>query len=202
MKAEDLKNYDITLIIDKSGSMATDDCQGGMTRWQAAKESAIALGQAAAKYDSDGITIVPFASKWKIYPNVTPDKIAQIFEENDPMGSTNTSGVLEAIFNDYFTRKASGCKPLIVQVITDGSPDSKSQLKSVIIAATKRMDKDEELAVQFIQIGHDSSVPDFLKELDDDLEKQGAKFDIVDYKTSDEAEGIPLADLLIQAVTD
>ena len=38
-----LENRDYTLIIDKSGSMATPDQKGGRSRWVAAQESTLAL---------------------------------------------------------------------------------------------------------------------------------------------------------------
>ena len=199
----DLSQYDIVLAVDKSGSMATNDGPGGLTRWQAAKEAAVALATKAIQYDDNGIDVVPFSSSHRLYEGVTPDKVVQVFEENDPMGSTNTAGVLKAIFDRYFAAKAAGkAKPVIIQVITDGAPDDRNAVKRAIIEATQKMDVDEELAVQFLQYGNDSSVPAFLKELDDDLQTQGAKFDIVDYKTAEEAENTPLAELLQLAVSD
>jgi hypothetical protein len=134
---------------------------------------------------------------------VTPEKVVQVFEENDPMGSTNTAGVLQLLFNRYFDAKAAGnAKPVIIQVITDGAPDDESAVRRVIIEATQKMDADEEIGVQFLQYGNDAGATKFLQDLDDNLVGQGAKFDIVDTKSAAEAEGIPLAELLQQAIGD
>lgn len=201
--AINLSQYDIVLAIDKSGSMGECDGPGGISRWQSAREAASALARKAAEFDADGITVAVFANSHKVYDNVTEDKVGQVFAENEPNGGTDTAGVLKTLFDLYFNRKASGAaKPTIIQVITDGQPNDKNAVKRVIVEATQKMDADEELAVQFLQFGKDPQVPAFLKELDDDLTAQGAKFDIVDYKTAEEAENLPLAELLIQAVTD
>ena len=201
--AIDLKQYDIVLAIDKSGSMSNKDTPGNRTRWDSAKEAAGALARKAAEFDDDGITVVPFASSWKIYDNVTPDKVDQVFTENNPMGGTNTSGMLEALFNAYFERKAAGnAKPVIIQVITDGAPDDKAAVSRVITEAANKLDDNNELGVQFLQYGQDSGAAEFLRHLDDDLQTQGAKFDIVDAKTAEQAENIPLAELLVMALTD
>jgi hypothetical protein len=52
-----LENRDYTLIIDKSGSMATPDQKGGRTRWATAQESTFALASKCEQFDPDGITI-------------------------------------------------------------------------------------------------------------------------------------------------
>jgi len=202
--ATDLSQYDLILVIDKSGSMQTNDGPpAGLTRWEAAEEAALALAHAAAKYDQDGITVVTFNNSHKLYDGVTPDKVTQVFAENEPQGGTDTAGVLKMLFNRYFTSKAGGeAKPQIIQVITDGAPNDQNAVARVIIDATQKMDRDEELAVQFIQYGNDQGARAFLQFLDDELEGKGAKFDIVDAKTAEEAENVPLVELLLAAVND
>lgn len=198
---KDLSNYDFILLLDKSGSMATTDMPGGKSRWAAAKETTLALAAKCAEYDKDGITVIPFAGSHKEYKNVTAgvDKVNQIFEENEPSSSTNTAGVLEHVLNGYFTNPA---KPIIVLCITDGKPDSQEHVEKVIIEATKKMKNDGEIGLSFIQIGNDPGARDFLKTLDDGLEAKGAKFDIVDTKTTEEMEGMTLTDVVLAALND
>jgi hypothetical protein len=53
---------------------------------------------------------------------VTSSKVAQIFQENDPAGTTNLAGVLKDATDQYFQRKASGqTKPggETIVVVTD-----------------------------------------------------------------------------------
>ncbi len=72
----------------------------------------------------------------------------------------------------------------------------------VIVDATKKMDADEEIAVSFIQAGDDPGARAFLESLDNDLQGQGAKFDIVDTKNEAEMDNLSLEDILVAAVTD
>ncbi|OBQ43170.1 MAG: hypothetical protein AN484_13980, partial [Aphanizomenon flos-aquae WA102] len=103
-----MSDRDYTLIIDKSGSMSTPDQAGGRTRWQIAQESTIALARKCEEFDPDGITVYVFSGKFKRYDNVTTTKVAQIFQENDPAGTTNLGSVLQDALNNYFQRKAAG----------------------------------------------------------------------------------------------
>jgi hypothetical protein len=72
----------------------------------------------------------------------------------------------------------------------------------VIIEASRRMDRDEELAISFIQVGSDQTASRFLKALDDDLQGAGAKFDICDTVTLDDMEGMTLQEVLLNAIHD
>jgi Mg-chelatase subunit ChlD len=203
-KYERLSKYDIEVLVDKSGSMAEKDGTG-RTRWQRAEESTIALARECEKFDDDGITVGVFGDKLKVYENVKAggDVIANMFKENEPSGGTETAGALRARLDAYFERKKSGkAKPIIIAVVTDGIPNNPDAVANVIVEATKKMDADEEIGIQFLQIGNDAGATAFLKKLDDDLVKQGAKFDIVDTKTQDEAGDMLLADLLIAALDD
>ena len=200
-----LENRDYTLIIDKSGSMATPDQKGGRSRWVAAQESTIALASKCEQFDPDGITIYLFSGKFKRYDDVTTAKVSQIFQENDPAGTTNLAGVLQDALNNYFQRKAAGnTKPNgeTILVITDGEPDDRKAVFEVIIQATRQMEKDEELAISMIQVGADAQATKFLKALDDQLQSVGAKFDICDTITLDDLEDMSLTDVLMNAITD
>jgi hypothetical protein len=200
-----MSDRDYTLIIDKSGSMSTPDQAGGRTRWQIAQESTIALARKCEEFDPDGITVYVFSGRFKRYDNVTAAKVAQIFQENDPAGTTNLGSVLQDALNSYFQRKAAGTtKPNgeTILVITDGEPDDRKAVFEIIISATRQMEKDEELGISMIQVGSDPQATKFLKALDDQLQSVGAKFDICDTVTLDDLEDMSLADVLMNAITD
>jgi hypothetical protein len=200
-----LQDRDYTLIIDRSGSMITADMPGGRTRWQAVQESTFALARKCEQLDPDGITVYIFAGKFKRYDDVTAAKVQQIFMENEPMGGTNLAGVLQNAFESYFQRKAAGKSKKngeMLLVVTDGEPDDQKAVMKAIIDATRRMDRDEELGVSLIQVGRDALASRFLKALDDDLTRAGAKFDICDTITLDEMEDTPLMDVLLAALND
>ena len=200
-----MKERDYTLILDKSGSMSTPDQQGGKSRWDIAQESTLALARKCEQFDPDGITVYLFSGKFKRYDDVTSAKVAQIFQENDPAGTTNLAAVLQDAVNNYFQRKAAGqTKPNgeTILVITDGEPDDRRAVFEVIITATRQMERDEELAISVIQVGSDAQATKFLKALDDQLQGVGAKFDICDTVTLDDLEDMSLADVLMNAISD
>jgi vWA found in TerF C terminus len=200
-----LENRDYTLIIDKSGSMATKDKPGGSSRWQIMQESTLALASKCEELDPDGMTIYLFSGKFKRYDNVTAAKVGTIFQENDPSGRTDLAAVLGDAVNNYFHRKAAGQTPAngeIILVVTDGEPDDRKAVMQVILDASQKLDRDEELAISFIQVGTDESATKFLKILDDDLGRAGAKFDIVDTITMNDMEDLTLKEVLLSAISD
>ena len=200
-----LQDRDYTLIIDKSGSMSTPDQLGGKSRWDAAQESTLAVARKCEQFDPDGITVYLFSGRFKRFESVTSSKVAQIFQENDPSGSTNLAAVLLDATSNYFQRKTAGqTKPSgeTILVITDGEPDDRRAVMKVIIDASRLMDRDEELAISFIQVGSDATATRFLKALDDELQSAGAKFDIVDTVTLDDMENMTLAEVLLNAIAD
>ncbi len=200
-----LQNRDYTLIIDKSGSMATPDQKGGKSRWATAEESTFALATKCEQFDPDGITVYLFSGKFKRYENVTASKVTQIFQENDPAGSTDLASVLQHALDNYFQRKSANQTKEngeTILVITDGEPDDRKAVMKVIIEASRRMDRDEELAISFIQVGKDAQATRFLKVLDDELQGAGAKFDICDTITMDDMEDMSLAEVLLNAIND
>ena len=185
--------------------MSTPDQQGGRSRWDIAQESTLALARKCEQFDPDGITVYVFSGRFKRYDDVTSSKVAQIFQENDPAGTTNLPSVLQDATNNYFQRKAAGqIKPAgeTILVITDGEPDDRKAVMEVIITASCRMEQDEELAISMIQVGSDPQATKFLKALDDQLQGVGAKFDICDAITLDDMEDMSLADILLNAIND
>ncbi|MGL5036085.1 MAG: vWA domain-containing protein [Microcystaceae cyanobacterium] len=200
-----LKNRDYTLLIDKSSSMATSDEPEGKTRWEIAQESTRALAEKCEEIDPDGITVYVFSGRFRRYDNVTADKVARIYAENEPMGRTDLASVLQDALENYFQRKTAketkeNGETLLV--ITDGEPTDHKAVIRLIIDAAARIDRDEELAISFIQVGKDKKATEFLQLLDDQLQAAKAKFDIVDTLTIEDMKGMSLTDVLLKAITD
>lgn len=205
MTPEDLKKRDFILLIDRSASMQETDCPGGKSRWDYAHEVTVGFAQEMVKYDDNGITVIPFNNHFKKYENIQggDDKTKQIFSEAFPSGSTDTALVLKDVLDEYIaTRKSATCKPIIVVCVTDGLPDDEKALVNVIVNASKQIDNEEEIGIEFIQIGKDAHARDFLKRLDDNLTNEGAKFDIVNTTTMDDLADKSMTDVLIAAVTE
>ncbi|MCW6035459.1 VWA domain-containing protein [Spirulina subsalsa FACHB-351] len=200
-----VEQRDYTLIIDKSGSMSTQDQPGGKSRWQAVQESTLALAKRCEELDPDGITVYLFSGRFKRYDNVTSDKVSQVFEEHEPMGKTDLASVLFDALDNYFQRKEAGeAKPNgeTIVVITDGEPDERKPVMRLIVEASRKIDRDEELGISLIQVGRDKLATQFLVALDKQLEDIGAKFDIVNTITIYDMESMSLTDVLLKAVTD
>lgn len=204
--SERLANRDYVLVLDKSGSMGETDTPSGQSRWKYAQESTAAIARKLAEYDPDGITIIPFAGSFKVYENTTPEKLKDVWAENEPNGGTVLAPVLKHVFADYNKRKAAGqtkANGEILVVVTDGQPtDEAAVAKEIVAFGNGLANADGEYGIAFIQVGKDAGATKFLKKLDDDLTSQGAKHDIVDTKTMEELEGITLTDALLAALDD
>ena len=136
---------------------------------------------------------------------MTSNKVSQIFIENEPNGTTALATVLQDATDNYFQRKqVHQTKPNgeTILVITDGEPDDRKAVMKVIIETSRKMDRDEELGISFIQVGNDPHATRFLKVLDDELQGAGAKFDICDTITMEDMENLSLSEVLLNAITD
>lgn len=196
-----MRNYFV--LIDQSGSMGEPVKSGSsVRRWEAVREYALAIARKCEVYDKDGMDVYTFNKGFKHYPNVTADKVQNVFDNESPMGGTDFVPVLTDVLNKHF----AGNKPSTIIVITDGEPSDGAQgqkaLAKLIVDTTKKLEGDDELGLSFIQVGDDKKARDFLKKLDDELTSAGAKFDIVDTKTCDELENCSIEDVLLGAVND
>jgi hypothetical protein len=218
-----MKNRDYTLILDMGGTMATADQPGGLTRWAAVEESTLALARKCEKLDPDGITLYVFSQGFQRYDQVTGDQVAQIFAEHTPKGPANLAMALQNALNQYFQGKDAQGKDAqgkkagemgddggeetgktgeTILIITDGVPADQWSIVEMIIEATKKMERDEELALSFIQVGNNPKTRKFFKALDDQLQGVGAKFDICDTVTLEEMEEMSLVEVLMNAIDD
>ncbi len=199
MKA--LSNFDFTIIIDRSGSMG-NAYKGGKSRYEFLRESVMSFSLKLSKIDKDGFDLYLFSGKFTRFEGInSSEKVMEIFDSRDPNGSTDLTSVLEDFFK-HFNATASE-KPHICVVFTDGEPDDKNSVAKSIVAQSKKLIADEQLTLLFIQIGNDLGATKFLKGLDDELTKHGAKFDIVDVKTIEDTENYDdLSELLLEAIID
>ncbi|MBD2652118.1 MULTISPECIES: vWA domain-containing protein [Synechocystis] len=200
-----IENRDYTLMIDKSSSMATADDPNGPTRWEIAQASTIALAQKCEEIDPDGITVYLFSGRFRRYDNVTAQKVAYIYANNEPMGRTDLASALKDGLDNFFQRRQAGqTKPNgeTFLIITDGEPTDRKAVIRLILEASQKIDRDEELGISLIQVGNDKKATAFFQALDDQLQAAGAKFDIVDTVTMEDMQGMSLSDVLLKAITD
>ena len=188
---------DYILAVDASSSMMMH-LPDGRSRWKAVAEATFGLAVGVEALDPDGIEVYTFASKVKELGNATSQMVMDLFAKNNPFGSTN----LTALLNTVLLQKWQPEVPTTLLVVTDGEPNNKAAVAETLIAATKKMKFDEQLAVSFIQVGDDLAATRFLKFLDDELVAMGAKFDIVDTVSVDDFGDRSLEDILLAAIHD
>jgi Mg-chelatase subunit ChlD len=196
-----LIGFDIIMVVDASGSMGGANKEGSsVTRWDYMQETAIAFARDAAAIDEDGFGLVVFSGNGiTSHDNCKVDDVTKIFKERTPRGTTPLAEALTAALK---LGEASTKKKMIV-VYTDGVPDDDKAAAKVIIDQANKQATDEELTFLFVQVGTDTGATAYLKSLDDDLTKAGAKFDIVDTKTIEEADKFnSTVELLANAIDD
>ncbi len=192
-----LSKYDVVIVLDKSGSMDERDCPGGMSRWDWCRDQMMSLTAQISSVFKNGITVALYSSDYDIFRNVDLGYVTRIFGENGPSGGTYTGKVMDAVFTDYFARKASNpaTRKLLVQVVTDGDPSDKGALIAAISRASQMINSPGEITVNFLQIGHEEAGARTLAKLDNNMASEGAKFDIVRVEPFSvvEHEGLPRA---------
>jgi len=190
---------DFTLVIDKSGSMSAQSFQ--RTRWREAEGAVRNIAHSVIQADPDGVTLYFFSSSFHKYDNIrSVAGIENLFAQNSPSGTTALDRVLHDVIEDHFQRFRNTKKPETVLIITDGQPDSQELVFKEIIAASKRIDRSDQLSFSFIQVGNDGAAERFLKTLDNGLKSKGAKHDIVDTQTSSETAKMDFATLVYKSL--
>jgi Mg-chelatase subunit ChlD len=190
-----LSEYDFIVVVDKSGSMG--EPWKGRTRWEAMQESVMTFVRDVEKFDADGIDVVELGGDCLTHQGVTSQKVRDMFATMSPRGGTPLA---QALTNALKCAGKSAKKDFII-VFTDGVPDNGAEAADVIRRQANAQETDDACTILFVQVGDDAAASRYLRSLDDDL--KGAKFDIVDAKTIDEAEKFSTtADLILAAIAD
>ncbi len=220
-----LAAHDIVLLVDKSGSMSTPDCpsKGGggaatvasivvplmvggsplsSSRWSWCHAQTEKMAKQTENVLPEGFSVVLFDSRFSVFPHVTVDGLADIFRRHHPGGGTDLAGPLDCVFRDYFNRKRSpgaSIKPLLIGVITDGCPNSPRPVHDVIIRATHSIRNPSEITIVFFLIGgQDHAGEQFVRDITQNLTREGASFNIVKSVAFHELKKIGLAKALAE----
>lgn len=179
---------DFIIAMDVSGSMASRDCPGGLSRFEFALEKAKLFAHEAAKIDTDGVSVYRFGHQVKKFTDITEDKLDAAIASTPPNESaTLTHEVIREAYNEHIEQKN---EQTFLFIITDGAPTDPNAVMTTIAGITQKLKDEKEFRIQFLTVGNiDSSLQAFLTKLDDAL--PGAKYDIVDVK--------PLADVSFMA---
>ena len=124
-KLRQLEDFDICLVLDDSGSMASvlkanpaDPYAKAMTRWDEMKQSAVIITEVASCLDSDGVDVY-FLNRPPIRGVTSANQITVAFQ-HPPQGFTPTTRTLQQVFQE----KAAVIqeRKLLIVLITDGQP--------------------------------------------------------------------------------
>lgn len=187
--------YDYILLVDQSGSMGEPSTRlQGKTKWQEVQEFVEQFARYAEQYDDDGITLIKFNNHATVFDGVKAAQVHELFTKNQPGGSTN----LGAALDEAWKKKAASQKKAIVVCVTDGAPNSTDEVEKALIHATQNIADETQLSYMFVQVGEDPAAAKFLDHLDNSL--TGAKYDIVNTLSEDEAETMTIGQLLFQTI--
>ncbi len=184
--------------LDNSASMQTP--LDGTTRMGKAKELAGSVIAKACQLDADGPDVYSFGGKTTYLGNVTAEQATdklQVLRADEY--ATNLGAFLSQVFAKTSEVNAKGDNALVL-VFTDGAASDKTLVQQQIIRASNALTEDSQLALEIVYFGDEAAA--YLKSLDDDLQAQGAKFDIVDATPIDEAVKLGVEDLLNKAFND
>lgn len=192
-----LKDYDICVLIDRSGSME-DEIEGGrQTKWQWMQTIVRDFALEARQFAGKTLTVLTFNRQFKVTENVTPASLYQVFSGLSPEGGTDLYSPLSYCLERQ--ARNSSAKPLLVAVITDGEPDAYEQVAALIKAATARQKRQTDLQITFLGIGENTIGEGVLNYFDDALVSQGARFDVVDAISFEDLKQLGIAAALMEA---
>lgn len=165
MAEDDLKKLDWIVVIDHSGSTGEPSLRlKGRTRFDEMHESCLAVARQAERYDDDGITVITFSGRTKVFDGVTGDKVKNVFAEIHPGGGTN----LGAAIREVMAKKRASTKDVIAIIYTDGEADSETDVIAALNDAGKEFGRPK-IAFVIVQIGEDAGAKKFLDRLDNGL---------------------------------
>ncbi|GJE90444.1 von willebrand factor type A domain-containing protein [Phanerochaete sordida] len=191
-------------------------------RWEEAKSALRHLGKWASQYDKDGIDIYFLNHRTTHgkhgYCNLqNANEILKVLQQVWPSRGTPLGERIREIMGQYLKEcrsqsrwpfRSKRPKPINVLVITDGCPmdAAENDLKEGIINAALQLDRMkmplDQVGISFVQIGDDENAAEYLRELDDDLDKRGIR-DMVDttpYETNLSDDPEMLAKILLGGI--
>ncbi|HEX3643644.1 MAG TPA: hypothetical protein VHV10_20335 [Ktedonobacteraceae bacterium] len=188
----------VIIGFDNSASMQAP--LGNTTRIGTAKELAGPVIAKACQLDKDGPDVYSFGGKTTYLGNITAGEAT---DKLNTLAADEYATGLGAFLTQAFSKArqiiAKGDNALIL-ALTDGAATDKPLVKSEIIAMTNDMADDGQCALEIVYLSDEAA--SYLKELDDDLQAQGAKFDIVDATPIEEALTLDVEALLNKAFND
>lgn len=169
--------YDIIIFADDSGSMSiTEPNEDNMSRFDIMKNVIGTIGFWSTLMDSDGIVVRFFNSSIEANGIGNIQDVSKLFNQTRPNGGTPMGRNLKSkLFEKIIYPVAQAnelARPVLIITITDGIPDSKSDVVNTIKEIKNYFSKTKYgpngVAFSFAQIGSDAGATSYLDELDTD----------------------------------
>ncbi len=195
---EQMRDHDVVMILDMSGSMQTRDCQG-LSRWDWVGSQSNELATAAQQASSD-LTVMLFSSGYQVMEHASPSLIPMIFHRVRPNGGTELAPPLGDALSRYFNAREANpnTKPLIIAIITDGLPNDYPRVAQRIIDAANATRRDGEISITFMLINGMLSGNRQMEMLDSQL---GTQRDIVNLVEFDQVLRLGVKQALFEALS-
>jgi hypothetical protein len=193
-----LKQYDITVLLDSSGSMGAALSSVGESKWNWCQEEIYSLAQEAENLGHGTFDLCTFNSTYELTLGCNAEKSKQILSAIKFGGGTNLDQPLEDILYRCF--RGPHQRPMLIVVITDGLMSNKG-IENLLIDTAQKLKSPQEVRLLFLQIGDDPAGQRLAEILDHDLVLMGAPYDIVDSLNSDQLLQLGLRRGLITAMS-
>lgn len=180
-----LAGCDITIMLDRCATMADNHagCPGDLSKWMWCKQQIDNVYLATNRVLDEGFRLVLFNDTFQVRKDVTLWDLKEFFARNQPAGvRKNISKPLESILEDYFKSRKPTSKPSVIIVMTEGTENVGAPLQDVLIEASRKMNRQGEVVVAFMQIGESLHGEELFDDLDRNLVAKGAKYPIAHFK--------------------
>jgi hypothetical protein len=200
-----IQRRDYTLIVDRSANMIVVDPTHDITLQAILEDATLAVATHCERLDLKGIDLYFYNNNFQYCDRITSSRIPALFRQHPPTGDPQLAPVLQDAIDRYFHHRRYGESKQngeIIFVLIGSLPTDTEHVKQTIIAASKRLTREEELGILLLQVGTDLELQSFLISLDDELESLGAKFDICDTVTFNTINRATLSEVLLDAITE
>lgn len=181
-----LSRYQIAVLLDRSGSMAESaessdvaDVSGGesLSRWRWCSDQIQDFASESRRMSHENLTFCIFNHEFIVNRNCDLSKMKTLMENLKPEGGTDFANPIKSIADNFFAGARQ--KPLLICVVTDCETNGGARVEAVIKRIAAQMRRADEVKIVIFQIGNTGDGADFAWRLDNDMVKNGARFDIV-----------------------
>jgi hypothetical protein len=195
-----ISKYDVFVLLDQSGSMATADCFG-LSRWQWCEQETRNFAATTGAV-LQGIDLTLFCHVYRDFGMMKASQLHEVFVRNHPTGGTFLFGPIMHVIERMRWGYSHGYqRPILVAVITDGEPGDGEQVAELLVRFTKEVPNGLVKFV-FLKVGENTPGDRLILEYDQDLMRNGAQYDMVEARSFDYLRAHGLLRTLVDCVKE